>query len=275
MAVGTCLRIPSAAGVAPPRLTVVASGCRHDRKSYAPLDSRRTRTNAHGQPIGDAVPGWQPRPRPDVQTLTGSYCRLERLDPARHPDHLVTADQADADGTSWTYLPYGPFADRTAYSAWITDVAAQLDPYFFAVVDTEKPSPTSGGAVGVVSLMQVQPGAGSIEVGHIHFSQHRRAGTEAHYLLGTYVFEQLGYRRYEWKCDALNEPSRRAADRLGFEFEGIFRQAQVVKGQNRDTAWYAIIDAEWPRVRESFQAWLAPVNFDAQRRQRSPLRARR
>ena len=236
------------------------------------------RTNAHGQPIGDPVSGWQPRPRPDVQTLTGSYCRLERLDLARHVDDLFTADQADADGTSWTYLPYGAFADRAAYSAWITDVATLPDPYFFAVVDTEKPSPTSGRAVGVLSLMRVQPEAGSIEVGHIHFSpalQHRRAGTEAHYLLGTYVFEQLGYRRYEWKCDALNEPSRRAVDRLGFEFEGIFRQAQVVKGRNRDTAWYAIIDAEWPRVREAFQAWLAPDNFDTQGRQRSGLRARR
>jgi RimJ/RimL family protein N-acetyltransferase len=235
------------------------------------------RTNAQGQPIGDPVPGWQPRPRPDAQTLTGSYCRLERLDLARHVDDLFAADRADADGISWTYLPYGPFADHAAYSAWISDVAALPDPYFFAVLDTEKPSPTSGRAVGVLSLMRVQPEAGSIEVGHIHFSpalQHRRAGTEAHHLLGTYVFEQLGYRRYEWKCDALNEPSRRAADRLGFEFEGIFRQAQVVKGRNRDTAWYAIIDAEWPRVREAFQDWLAPDNFDTQGRQRSALRAR-
>jgi RimJ/RimL family protein N-acetyltransferase len=233
--------------------------------------------NAYGQPIGDPVPGWQPRPRPDVQTLTGSYCRLERLDPARHADDLFTADQADTDGTSWTYLPYGPFADRADYTTWIIDAAAQPDPYFFAVVDTEEPSPTSGRPIGVLSLLRVQPEAGSIEVGHIHFSpalQHRRAGTEAHYLLGTYVFDQLGYRRYEWKCDALNEPSRRAADRLGFQFEGIFRQSQVVKGRNRDTAWYAIIDAEWPRVREAFRAWLAPDNFDTQGRQHSALQAR-
>jgi RimJ/RimL family protein N-acetyltransferase len=236
------------------------------------------RTNAYGQPIGDPVPGWQPRPRPDVQMLTGSYCRLERLDPARHADALFSADHADTDGTGWTYLPYGPFVERADYDAWVTDVAAQPDPYFFAVVDTEESSPTSGCAVGVLSLLRVQPEAGSIEVGHIHFSpalQRRRAGTEVHYLLGTYVFDQLGYRRYEWKCDALNEPSRRAADRLGFQFEGIFRQAQVVKGRNRDTAWYAIIDAEWPQVREAFQVWLAPDNFDAQGRQRSALQARR
>jgi RimJ/RimL family protein N-acetyltransferase len=215
---------------------------------------------------------------PDVQMLTGSYCRLERLDPARHADDLFTADQADAHGTSWTYLPYGAFPDRTVYTAWITQAAARPDPYFFAVVDSEESSPTSGRAVGVLSLMRVQPAAGSIEVGHIHYSpalQQTRAGTEAHYLLETYVFEQLGYRRYEWKCDALNEPSRRAADRLGFQFEGIFRQADVVKGRNRDTAWYAIIDAEWPRVCEAFRAWLAPDNFDVQGRQRSALRARR
>jgi RimJ/RimL family protein N-acetyltransferase len=130
----------------------------------------------------------------------------------------------------------------------------------------------------VLSLLRVQPQAGSIEVGHIHYSpalQQSRAGTEAHYLLGTYVFDQLGYRRYEWKCDALNEPSRRAADRLGFQFEGIFRQADVVKGRNRDTAWYAIIDAEWPGMRAAFQAWLSPDNFDTQGRQRSTLQARR
>ena len=237
------------------------------------------RTNAYGQPVGDPVLGWQPRPRPDVQTLTGCYCRLERLDSARHAEDLFTADQVDADGTSWTYLPYGPFADRTTYAAWIAQVAAQSDPFFFAVVNTEETSPTSGrGAIGVLSLMRVQPEAGSIEVGHIHFSpalQQSRAGTEAHYLLGSYVFDQLGYRRYEWKCDALNEPSRRAADRLGFQFEGIFRQADVVKGRNRDTAWYAIIDAEWPRVREAFRAWLAPDNFDTRGRQLSPLQARR
>jgi RimJ/RimL family protein N-acetyltransferase len=234
-------------------------------------------TNAYGQPIGDPVPGWQPRPGPDVRALIGSYCRLERLDPARHADELFTADRADADGTSWTYLPYGPFADRADYTAWAMDVAAQPDPYFFAVVDTEESSPTSGRAVGVLSLLRVQPEAGSIEVGHIHFSpalQHRRAGTEVHYLLGSYVFDRLGYRRYEWKCDALNEPSRRAADRLGFQFEGIFRQAQVVKERNRDTAWYAIIDAEWPGVRKAFKTWLTPNNFDSQGRQRSALQAR-
>jgi RimJ/RimL family protein N-acetyltransferase len=247
------------------------------------------RTNAYGQHIGDPVLGWRPRQRPDVQMLTGCYCRLERLDPARHADDLFTADQADANGTSWTYLPYGPFADRPDYTAWITQAAAQRDPYFFAVVCPEPveghklPRASTGSArryraLGVLSLMRMQPEVGSIEVGHIHFSpalQQSRAGTEAHYLLGTYVFDQLGYRRYEWKCDALNEPSRRAADRLGFQFEGIFRQADVVKGRNRDTAWYAIIDAEWPRVREAFRAWLAPDNFDSKGRQRSALQARR
>jgi RimJ/RimL family protein N-acetyltransferase len=208
----------------------------------------------------------------------GSYCRLERLDRARHARDLFEADQADAYGTSWTYLPYGPFPDASGYGAWLTEVTAQVDPYFLAVVDAEAASPTSGRAVGVLSLLRVQPEAGSVEVGHIHFSpalQRRRAATEAHYLLGTYVFDHLRYRRYEWKCDALNAPSRRAAERLGFQQEGIFRQSQVVKGRNRDTAWYAIIDDEWPAVRDAFRAWLAPDNFDEEGRQRSALQVRR
>jgi RimJ/RimL family protein N-acetyltransferase len=235
------------------------------------------RINEHGQPIGDPVPDWRPRPRPEAQILTGSYCRLERLDPTRHGVDLFEADRADLDGTSWTYLPYGPFGNSAAYSAWLSEVAAQPDPYFFAIVDTEDSSPTSGRAVGVLSLLRVQPEAGSIEVGHIHFSpalQHRRAGTEVHYLLGRYVLDGLGYRRYEWKCDALNAPSRRAAERLGFSYEGVFRQAQVVKGRNRDTAWYAIIDTDWPAVRTAFETWLAPDNFDPDGHQRSALRTR-
>ena len=236
------------------------------------------RTNLYGQPVGDPVPDWQPRPRPDASALTGSFCRLERLDASRHAAELFEADRADGNGASWTYLPYGPFADPGAYTVWVEQMAARPDPYFFAVVDTVESSPTAGRAVGVLSLMRVHQEAGSIEVGHIHYSpalQHRPAGTEAHYLLGSYVFDQLGYRRYEWKCDTLNEPSRRAAERLGFSYEGIFRQSQVVKGRNRDTAWYAIIDGDWPAVRSAFEAWLSPDNFDANGRQRSALQTRR
>ncbi len=233
-------------------------------------------TNRYGQPIGDPVPHWQPRPRPDAVTLTGSYCRLERLDPGRHADELFAADRADVDGTSWTYLPYGPFDDLASYAAWVGTAAAEDDPYFFAVIDSDPVSPIEDRAAGVLSLLRITPAAGTIEVGHIHLSpalQQTRASTEAQYVLMSYIFDDLGYRRYEWKCDALNAPSRRAAERLGFSYEGIFRQAQVVKGRNRDTAWYALLDTDWPRVREAFQAWLAPDNFDAEGRQRAGLRA--
>jgi RimJ/RimL family protein N-acetyltransferase len=203
---------------------------------------------------------------------------LERLDPNRHPGELFDADRADLDGISWTYLPYGPFEDLESYCAWVNEVSAQHDPYFFAVIDTDPASATRDRASGVLSLLRVQPDAGSIEVGHIHLSpalQQTRASTEAQFMLMSYVFDDLGYRRYEWKCDALNAPSRRAAERLGFTYEGIFRQAVVVKGRNRDTAWYAIIDAEWPTVRKAFEAWLAPDNFDGDEHQRASLQAAR
>ena len=210
--------------------------------------------------------------------MTGSYSRLERLDPGRHLAELFAADRADTSGTSWTYLPYGPFEDLKSYSAWVREVSALDDPYFFAVIDTDGESPTRDRAGGVLSLLRITPDAGSIEVGHIHLSpalQQTRASTEVQYLLMSYVFDDLGYRRHEWKCDALNAPSRRAAERLGFTYEGIFRQSQVVKGRNRDTAWYAIVDADWPKVREAFEAWLAPENFDADGRQRASLSAAR
>ena len=209
-------------------------------------------------------------------TLTGSYCRLERLDPGRHAGELFAADRADTAGTSWTYLPYGPFADLESYTGWVSEVSSQDDPYFFAVIDTDPDSSIRGRAAGVLSLLRITPAAGSIEVGHIHLSpalQQTRAATEAQFLVMSYVFDDLGYRRHEWKCDVLNAPSRRAAERLGFTYEGIFRQSQVVKGRNRDTAWYAIVDADWPKVREAFEAWLAPDNFDAERRQRISLQA--
>ena len=170
--------------------------------------------------------------------------------PGRHAGELFAADGADTDGTSWTYLPYGPFDELETYTAWVSEVAARDDPYFYAIIDTEQGSPTQDRAAGVLSLLRITPDAGSIEVGHIHLSpalQQTRASTEAQFLIMTYVFDDLGYRRYEWKCDALNAPSRRAAERLGFTYEGIFRQSLVYKGRNRDTAWYAIIDADWPR----------------------------
>jgi RimJ/RimL family protein N-acetyltransferase len=220
------------------------------------------------RPVGSPLPGWTPRPLPTAAELPGRYCRLERLDPARHGEGLFAADRCDAEGVSWTYLPYGPFPDLDAYRAWLVPAAGRPDPRFYAVIDpADRP-------VGVLSLMRAQPEFGVIEVGHVHYSpalQRTRAATEAQYLAGRYVFDELGYRRWEWKCDALNAPSRSAAERLGFRYEGTFRQAAVVKGRNRDTAWYAILDSEWPALRDRFERWLDPANFDAEGGQRTRL----
>lgn len=238
----------------------------------------RVEINELGQPVGDVVQGWDVPGMPSVPTFTGQYCRLERLDTDRHADQLFAADALDVEGASWTYLPYGPFADRSGYREWITGVAPCLDPFFYAVVATDPSGQSAPGtAVGVLSYLRIAPTAGSIEVGHVHFSpllQQHRAATEAQFLLMHHVFDDLGYRRYEWKCDSLNAPSCAAATRLGFHYEGTFRQDRVVKGRNRDTAWYSITDAEWPRVRSAFTAWLSAENFDDDGRQKAPLQAR-
>lgn len=229
------------------------------------------RLNPLGQPIGPELPGWKSPPRPPRETLSGRTCRLEPLDVGRHAQALHEANQLDREGRSWTYLPYGPFPDFAAYAAWLAPAAASADPLYFAIVDPQRDE-----AVGLASYLRIDPANGVIEVGHLNFSprlQRATAATEAMYLMMARAFE-LGYRRYEWKCHALNAPSRRAAERLGFSFEGIFRQAVVVKGRSRDTAWYAIIDEDWPRVRAAFERWLAPDNFDGQGRQRTPLAAR-
>jgi RimJ/RimL family protein N-acetyltransferase len=174
------------------------------------------------------------------------------------------------DGRTWTYLPYGPFVDTASHRDWVAEAAAGDDPQFHAIVDA-----ASGQALGVASYLRIAPASGSIEVGHIRYApalQGTVAATEAMYLMMQRVFA-LGYRRYEWKCDALNAPSRRAAQRLGFSFEGVFRQATVYKGRNRDTAWYSVIDREWPALDEVFRRWLAPGNFDGGARQRESLSA--
>jgi RimJ/RimL family protein N-acetyltransferase len=232
--------------------------------------------NELGQPVGDPVPGWSTRPHPGRSTLSGHYCRLERLNADRHANELFVADRADARGETWTYLPYGPFPDLESYTRWVQAAAGGSDPFFYAIIDTDpQADPISAGrAVGVLSLLRIQPEAGSIEVGHVHYSpllQRRRGATEAQYLLMRYVFEDLAYRRYEWKCDALNAPSRAAAERLGFRYEGTFRQAMVTTGRNRDTAWYSIIDIEWPLVDTGLRSWLAPDNFGDRAQQKSAL----
>jgi len=224
--------------------------------------------NELGQPVGLPVGAWTPPPRPSATLLEGRYCRLERLDADRHAAALHAANAAARDDASWTYMNFGPFADAAAHAAWVRDAAARSDPWFYAIVDQR-----SGAASGVASYMRIAPEAGCIEVGSIHYSPaltRTRAATEAMYLMMAHAFE-LGYRRYEWKCDALNAPSRRAATRLGFAYEGIFRQALVYKGRNRDTAWFAITDGDWPAIRTGLLAWLDPGNFDAAGQQRKSL----
>jgi RimJ/RimL family protein N-acetyltransferase len=220
------------------------------------------------RPIGAAVPGWTTRSRPPRAVLEGLFCRLEPLSPERHADALFDANALDREGRMWTYLFSGPYQDRAEYRAYLTQCAESEDPLFFAIVDARL-----GHATGLSSYLRIDPAHGVIEVGHLAFSpllQRTTAATEAMYLMMRQVFE-LGYRRYEWKCDALNAASCRAAERLGFTFEGIFRQASVYKGRNRDTAWYSIIDREWPAIDARFRRWLDPANFDAGGRQHTPL----
>jgi RimJ/RimL family protein N-acetyltransferase len=230
----------------------------------------RHEMNHLNQPVGPPVPGWKPARLPGRETLEGRFCRLEPLDPGRHAAALHEANGLDAEGRNWTYLPYGPFDTLEAYRAWMEETCRGGDPLFYAVVD-----PATGGATGVASYLRIDPANGSIEVGHINYSpllQRTPAATEAMYLMMGQAFG-LGYRRYEWKCNALNAASRAAAERLGFSFEGLFRQAAVVKGRSRDTAWYSVIDGEWPALREAFLRWLDPSNFDGQGRQRTRLSA--
>ena len=218
------------------------------------------------QPVGAPVPDWSPPPRPDGVPLEGRHARLERLDPDRHAADLHRANSVE--DRIWTYLPYGPFSSAATYHRWAREVSAGSDPMFYAIQDR-----ASGHWAGVASYLRIAPEAGSIEVGHINFAaelQRTPAATEALFLMMEWAFE-AGYRRFEWKCDALNRGSRRAAQRLGLTYEGVFRQATVVKGRNRDTAWFAAIDAEWPALREAFSAWLSPSNFDADGRQRERL----
>jgi RimJ/RimL family protein N-acetyltransferase len=198
--------------------------------------------------------------------LTGIYGRVEKLDPTRHGAALWDAIKVAP--AMWDYMPYGPFDTASVFQAWLTERATLDDPYVYAIVAPD------GRALGIAALMAIRPDMGVIEVGHIAYSpdlQRSRLGTEAQYLLARYAFETLGYRRYEWKCNALNAASRRAAERYGFTFEGLFRQHMIVKGKNRDTAWFSILDSEWPDRKAAFERWLAPANFDAEWRQKTSL----
>ncbi|MGA3038186.1 MAG: GNAT family protein [Vulcanimicrobiaceae bacterium] len=221
--------------------------------------------NSLGQPIGEALPNWTPRPLPSGTPLSGRYCRLERLE-ARHGEQLYAAAAQD-DASAFTYLFYGPFKDLGEFDEWLRGACASQDPLYYAIIES-----ASGTVVGFASFLRMEPRVGVIEVGNVYFSRRLRqtpAATEAMYLMMRYAFVDLGYRRYEWKCDSLNAPSRKAADRLGFIFEGIFRQAVIYKGRNRDTAWFSVIDKEWPKVGRALEEWLDPANFDAGRQRKS------
>ena len=227
------------------------------------------RENEYQQPIGPPVTGWTERARPPRTPLTGRYCRLEPVDVERHAADLHQAFSEAADGRDWTYLFVGPFSDFASYRAYLVKATAGDDPLHLSIIDL-----ASGKAVGTAALMRIDPAHGVIEVGHITYSpwlQRTAAATEAMYLLLRRVFDELGYRRYEWKCDDNNLRSRAAAVRYGFQFEGIFRQAIVYKERSRDTAWFSIIDSEWPAIRSGFEQWLVPGNFDAAGKQRQSL----
>jgi RimJ/RimL family protein N-acetyltransferase len=218
-----------------------------------------------GRPVGPPVDS-SPARRPEPVELKGRSSRLAKLDAARDGTALWEGFRGRED--LWTYSSQGPFADAPTFQRWLEGRAALADPFYFTIFDV------SGRALGVTTLMEIRPSMRVIEVGHIVYTpalQRTPVATEAQYLLARYVFETLGYRRYEWKCDSLNDASRGAAERFGFRFEGIFRQHMILKGRSRDTAWFSMLDTEWPRVRGAFEQWLAPANFDGEGRQRRTL----
>jgi len=222
-----------------------------------------------GQPIGGPVPGWSAPPPPPRTAMAGRFCTVRPIDPERDAPQLFAAFAEDRDGRMWTYLPREPYRSLADLRASADAGSLTEDPLVHTIVDH-----ATGEAVGTANYMRIEPASGVIEIGSITYSprlQRRPAGTEAMYLMMRRVFDELGYRRYEWKCNSLNEPSRNAATRLGFRYEGLFRQAQVVKGRNRDTAWFSIIDSEWPALRAAFERWLDPANFAADGTQRRSL----
>lgn len=208
---------------------------------------------------------------PPKTPIDGSSVRLEPIDPARHVADLYELSKGD--DTIWNYLGYGPFADAGAMRTWLDGCAASPDPLYFAIVDK-----ASGRAVGMTSFMRIDAKSGAIEIGNIWFApilQKTRQATEAIFLQMREVFDRWSYRRLEWKCNARNAPSRAAAARFGFTYEGLFRQHMIIKGRSRDTAWFAMLDGEWPETRAAFERWLDPKNFDAAGKQKTPLAARR
>ncbi len=226
-------------------------------------------TNEYGQPIGAPLPNWSARQVPPRRPMEGRYTRIEPLSVADHAEDLFAAYSLDQKGILWTYMPVGPFPDLGSFKTWMESACKSNDPLFHAILDQ-----ATGKAVGFASYLRIDPPAGVIEVGFIAYSpllQRSRVATEAMYLMMARVFDEMGYRRYEWKCDSLNAPSRQAAQRLGFTYDGLFEQATIYKGRNRDTAWFSILDRDWPQTRTAYLAWLDPANFDDNGEQRRRL----
>ena len=224
-----------------------------------------------GLPTGPRVTDAAPGPSPQRITLEGHYCRLEPLEPAKHGDELFRASTPEDGKARFLYLGEDPPASRTAFQPWLEKAAASTDPLYFAVIDKR-----TGRVEGRQTFLRIDPGNRSIEIGHIYWGPaiaRSAVTTEANFLFAKYAFDTLGYRRYEWKCNALNAPSRAAAERFGFTYEGTFRRAVIIKGRTRDTTWYSMISDEWPRIKAAYETWLSPKNFDAQGRQRSQLSA--
>lgn len=217
--------------------------------------------NQFGQIIGNRVDNWIPCQKPPQKVIQGTYCILEPLEINKHSSKLFDSLAIDNKGESWTYLPYGPFNTLNEFQEWLNTTMADINTLFYAILNVKTHQP-----IGISGYLRINSEHGVIEIGHLHFSKLLKRtplATEAIYLMLQLIFDELGYRRCEWKCNALNEPSRMAAERFGFKFEGIFRQHYVFKNHNRDTAWFSILDSEWPIIKEKFQKWLAPSNFDA------------
>lgn len=230
--------------------------------------------NEHQQHIGEALPHFSIGEKPNATLLQGQYCRLEKCSLERHLADLWSVYSHDSPAENWTYLPekYGPFAEKTDFAAFLAQMETSQDPYYFAIIDQ-----TSGKALGTFSLMRIDSTNRVVEIGAVIYGEalkQSRIASEAQFLLMQYIFETLQYRRAEWKCDSLNTPSRRAALRLGFQFEGIFRQHIVYRGRNRDTAWFSMLDSEWQAVKSRFVSWLAPDNFDTSGKQKRRLNER-
>jgi len=225
------------------------------------------------RPVGTVVDPLPVGNVPDMRPLHGRWIRLDHVSAAKHAADLYSSfDGKDPEGHIWTYLGYGPFASQEEFTEWVKAREAARDPWFYAFVRRD-----TGKAVGMGSFMRNDAANGAIEIGHIWMSpelQQTREATEAIYLMIRYCFDDLGVRRLEWKCDSLNAPSRKAADRFGFTFEGIFRQHYIIKGRNRDTAWFSMLGTEWPKAKQAFEAWLKEDNFDASGQQKAKLRVR-